>query len=245
LISVLVQRTAGYAQKINQLNLALERRVQHKERELSAAFDRLREAQRRQVLEAERQRLTRDMHDGLGSQLVQTLNVVRTAKTLDATTVGAMLHHALEELRMTLDSLEPLDGDLPAILGTLRRRIAPALQAAGIELEWAVEEVPQIDGLDARGVMHLFRCLQEIFTNIIRHAGARHVTVRTWVEDGRAMLSVVDDGRGLGLGFREGGRGISNIRMRAEAIGARVRFQDNQPGTRVEFCFSAAVDPSA
>jgi len=240
LASVMVQRMGSYVLQIHQLNQELEHRVRDKEAELRAAFDRLREAERRQVLEDERRRLTRDMHDGLGSQLVQTLNLVRSNGPVDARVVTAMLHHALEELRMTLDSLEPLEGDLPAILGTLRRRIGPALDAAGVELDWQVEEVPPIEGLESRGVMQLFRCLQEVFANIVQHARARRVEVRTWHESGHVLLSVADDGVGLGAGFRDGGRGVSNIRVRAAAIGATVRFHDGLPGTRVEFRFRAA-----
>lgn len=242
---VLVQRTSSYLSQIGQLNHNLELRVQEKERELRAAFDQLRDAERRQVLEGERQRLTRDMHDGLGSQLVQTLNVVRTEGRADPIVVAGMLNHALEELRMTLDSLEPMEGDLPIILGTLRRRISPALEAAGIELDWQVEEVPPItvngQDMESRGVMHMFRCLQEVFANILKHAGATRVTVRTWEEEGRAMLSVTDNGRGVGEAFREGGRGLNNIRLRAAEIGATVRFEDAAPGTRVQFRFASSL----
>jgi signal transduction histidine kinase len=240
---VLVQRTSNYLVQIGQLNHNLELRVNEKESELRAAFDQLRNAERRQVLEDERKRLTRDMHDGLGSQLVHTLNVVRTSDKPNPAVVAGMLNHALEELRMTLDSLEPLEGDLPTILGTLRRRISPALEAAGIELEWQVEEVPAItvhgQDMESRGVMHLFRCLQEVFANILKHAEASRVIVRTWEEEGRAMLSVSDNGKGAGDGFREGGRGLGNIRLRAAEIGATVRFDDTRPGTCVLFRFAS------
>jgi signal transduction histidine kinase len=241
---VMVQRTSVYLQQIGRLNRDLERRVQDRERELRSAFDQLREAERRQVLEQERQRLTRDMHDGLGSQLVQALNLVRGNEPAQPSTVEAMLSHALEELRMTLDSLEPLEGDLPAILGTLRRRIAPALEAAGIELVWEVQEVPAIavhgQSMDSRGVMHLFRCLQEIFANIVKHARASQVTVRTWLEEGRIVLSVADNGRGLGADSAQagGGRGLANIRLRATELGARVSFDDASPGTVVRLSFA-------
>ncbi|MGH6626282.1 MAG: ATP-binding protein [Burkholderiaceae bacterium] len=242
LASVLVQRTADYVQQVSQLNEALELRVKEKESELHAAFERLRAAERRQVLEDERRRLTRDMHDGLGSQLVQALNVVRASDRAEPAVVSAMLNHALQELRMTLDSLEPLEGDLPAILGMLRRRITPALDAAGIELDWQVKEVPAIavkgEAMESRGVMHLFRCLQEVFANIIKHSQASRVTVRTWVDGEHAMLGVTDNGRGLGEGFRQGGRGLSHIRLRAAEIGALVLFEDLQPGTRVQFRFA-------
>lgn len=254
---ILVQRTTVYLQQIGQLNHSLEQRVAQKETQLLAAFDQLRESERREVLQAERQRLTRDMHDGLGSQLVQTLNLVRSQTVPDSQAITGMLHHALQELRMTLDSLEPMEGDLPAILGTLRRRIGPALEAAGIELDWQVQEVPPIAvhglPLESLGVMHLFRFLQEVFANIIKHAGASRVEVRTWATEpnGRVVLSVSDNGRGIGTGQREGGRGMDNLRTRAHALGAQLRIAPAVatssppalPGTCIELEFMVLGAP--
>ena len=245
---VLVRRTAQAMEQVAQLNTELARKVSEREAELHAVFDRLRVVENQRVLEAERRRLTRDMHDGLGSQLVQTLNLVHSSGAkVDSASVANMLNHALEELRMTLDSLEPMDGDLPTILGTLRQRISPTLQAARIDLDWQVEAVSAVPGLEVRGVMHLFRCLQEVFANVVQHAQATRVTVRTWERGGRIFLSATDNGVGLGepleSGFREGGRGISNIRMRASEIGAEVRFSCAHPGTCVTFSFAA--DPGA
>jgi signal transduction histidine kinase len=182
------------------------------------------------------------MHDGLGSQLVQALNVVRGGgDRVESAAVASMLNHALEDLRMTLDSLEPMEGDLTTILGTLRQRIAPALHAAQVELDWQVQEVPTIPGLEARGVLHVFRCLQEVFANVLKHARARRVTVITRDLGDSVELSVRDDGVGLGqLGGPHtsgGGRGIGNIRLRAAELGVSVSFEQVQPGTRVRFLF--------
>jgi signal transduction histidine kinase len=226
---VMVQRTSAYMQTMGDQKQELEARVAQKEAELRQAFESLREAEKRQVLETERERLTRDMHDGLGSQLVQTLNLVRAQQSNDPKQLEAMLGHALEELRMTLDSLEPMEGDLPAILGTLRQRISPTLEAAGIELDWQVEEVPAVavngQPMEPRAVMQLFRALQEIFANIVKHSKASRVTVRTWAEDQHVCLSVADNGVGLGSGSREGGRGMDNLRGRAAALGAQLTLQ--------------------
>ncbi|WP_439113362.1 sensor histidine kinase [Hydrogenophaga sp.] len=246
--SVLLQRTALSMENVGRQNAELARQVGEREQEFHAVYERLRLVENQRVLEAERRRLTRDMHDGLGSQLVQTLNLVRSSSgSIDSASVAAMLNHALEELRMTLDSLEPMDGDLPTILGTLRQRIGPALQAAQIELVWQVEEVPAVPGLEARGVMHLFRCLQEVFANVVKHAHASRVTVRTWAASGRVHLSVTDNGVGLGdtpdLAFSSGGRGISNVRLRAAEIGAEVVFSVTWPGTCVAFSFVAGPAP--
>jgi signal transduction histidine kinase len=239
---VLLRRTAQSMEEVGRLNADLARKVGEREAELHSVFDRLRVAENQRVLEAERRRLTRDMHDGLGSQLVQTLNLVHSSgERVSSAAVAPMLNHALEDLRMTLDSLEPMEGDLTTILGTLRQRITPTLRAANIDLVWEVLEVPTLPGLEARGVLHLFRCLQEVFANVVKHAQASQVTVRTREMDGRVELSVCDNGIGLGLtpdqAFRDGGRGIGNIRLRAAEIGANVRFSDARPGACVSFSF--------
>jgi signal transduction histidine kinase len=247
---VLVRRTAVALEQVARHNTELARKVREREEELHAVFDRLQSVESQRVLEAERRRLTRDMHDGLGSQLVQTLNMVRSSgQRIESAAVASMLHHALEELRLTLDSLEPMDGDLPTILGTLRQRVGPALQAAGIELAWQVEEVPAVPGLEARGVIHLFRCLQEVFANVVKHAQATRVTVRTWEEGGRIGLSVADNGVGLGTVpddlVQDRGRGIGNIRLRAAEIGATVRFSSAHPGTCVSFVFDRHTEAAS
>ena len=238
---VLVRRVSAAMDQVRLLNAELSRKVGEREGELQRLFERLRLVEGQRVLEAERRRLTRDMHDGLGSQLVQALNVVRgSGPQVDTSAMAAMLNHALEDLRMTLDSLEPMDGDLPTILGTLRQRIAPAMQAAGVELVWQVQEVPPIPGLEARGVLHVFRCLQEVFANVLKHAKAQRVTVSTRDLGGQVELCVSDDGVGLQKPVVEpvgGGRGMGNIRLRVAELGAHVLFEDARPGTCVRFVF--------
>ncbi len=244
---VLVRRVSAALERFKGLNENLSRKVGEREEELQRLFERLRLVENQRVLETERRRLTRDMHDGLGSQLVQALNVVRSGgQGVDSQVVASMLGHALEDLRMTLDSLEPMEGDLATILGTLRQRLAPALQAAGVELSWQVQEVQPIPGLEARGVLHVFRCLQEVFANILKHAQARRVTVSTRDLGRQVELCVRDDGVGLGnvagLANLGTGRGLGNIRLRATELGVAVSFEDARPGTCVRFLFP--VHPS-
>ncbi|TSE26641.1 sensor histidine kinase [Tepidimonas aquatica] len=237
---VLVERAAAWAQTVHRLNATLAQRIAQRERELNEAFAQLQAAERQRVIEEERRRLMRDMHDGLGSQLVQTLNLVRNPNAqLDRDALATMLRQALDELRLTLDSFEPMDGDLPAILGTLRRRLGPALESVGLELRWEVQDVPPLAMLDSRGVLHLFRCLQEIFANVVKHARARRITVSTWVREDHVILAIEDDGVGLPPVEQRPaeGRGLRNVLARAARLGAMVRFYDAHPGTGIEFAF--------
>jgi signal transduction histidine kinase len=243
---VLLQRATAAHREVKRLNESLSSTVAQRETELRATFNRLQEVLKRQVIEDERRRLMRDMHDGVGSQLVQTLNLVRMQREqLDPARLEVMIHHALEELRMTLDSLEPMEGDLSAVLGTLRRRIGPALQAAGVELCWQVTEVPHVQQLDSQGVLHLFRCLQEVFANVVKHAQASQIVVRTWHEPDRVCLDVRDNGKGLSSQalLKGHGRGLYNLQVRADLMAVRIRFYDAQPGTGIEFCFPLLLDP--
>jgi signal transduction histidine kinase len=242
---VLVRRTGALIGESVRLNAELSTRVEERGQELRMVFDRLRRVEAQRVLDEERQRLMRDMHDGLGSHLVQTLNMVHHfGDGVSSIAVANMLTHALEELRLTLSSLEPMDGDLATALGVLRARVAPALEVAGIELVWAVSDVPKVPALEAGSVMHLFRCLQEVFANVVKHAQASRVTVRTWDEGGRVMLSVADDG--VGMGFADSaptgcapsqGRGMGNLQARAQAIGAELHVASSNQGTVVSLVF--------
>jgi len=244
---VLVQRATSSTREVHRLNATLSEIVATREAELRQAFDQLRQSEQQRAIEGERRRLMRDMHDGLGSQLVQTLNLVRSTQVpLNIDHVESMIRHALEELRITLDSLEPMEGDLPTILGTFRQRVGPALHAAGVELVWDVEEVPPLRTLDAQGVMHLFRCIQEVFANIVKHAQATRVVVRTFNTSADVILFVEDNGIGLSSPdpARHPGRGLDNLRVRAAKIGATVTFFRMNPGTGVEFRFPIAMQPA-
>jgi signal transduction histidine kinase len=243
---VLVQRASEAAQEVHRLNQTLAQKVADRESELRQAFEQLRLSEQQRAIEGERRRLVRDMHDGLGSQLVQTLNTVRSLQAgVDQGAIAAMIQNALEELRMTLDSLEPMEGDLTTILGTFRQRIAPALTSAGIELIWHIEEVPALQRLDAQGVMHLFRCMQEVFANILKHSRASRVIVRTSSSPEAIFLFVEDNGVGLDEQMPDfcPGRGLGNLRVRAQSIGANIRFFNTFPGTGVEFRFPIHTEP--
>jgi signal transduction histidine kinase len=91
--------------------------------------------------------------------------------------------------------------------------------------------------------MHLFRCLQEVIANVVKHAQARRVAVRTWHEAGQVGLSVTDDGVGLGRLDPElgpPGRGMAHMRLRAREMGAELRLEAAHPGTRVSLLWPVA-----
>lgn len=128
------------------MNQTLADRIAERERQLALSFEQTREAWQQTAALSERQRLMRDMHDGLGSRLSGALSVLRGNQPSYAVAIE-YLSEALEELKFTVDSLEDYVGDLGVVLGNLRYRLQDRLKAAGVGLIWQVQPLPALEGL--------------------------------------------------------------------------------------------------
>lgn len=231
---LMYRRYVGAIADVEQSNALLEQRLQTREAELANSYERLREAEQRQTLSQERQRLTQDMHDGLGSSLVSALRVVEGGRISEAD-VAEVLKGCIDDLKLTIDSMEPVEADLLLLLATLRFRLGPRLQGAGIALRWEVKDVPALDWLDPRNALHILRILQEAFANILKHTGAGEIRVGTGLENDGVTVTVTDNGQGFSLesALKKGGKGLQNQLRRAQSIGGEVRWHSNGTGTRM------------
>lgn len=233
--AVIWRRYVEALRGVEQANEHLEQRLAQREQELQASFAQLREVQHRQVLDNERQRLMREMHDGLGATLMSSLVAVQGGQ-MGAAAVEAMLRESVDELKIAIDSLDPAGNDVLVLLGTLRYRLAPRLEAAGLTLHWQVNDLPALPWLTPADALHVLRIVQEVLTNIIKHAAATEVTVHTEAAATAAVLHIHDNGRGLAAGSARpaGGRGLQNMRHRAAQLGATLHIESPAgAGTRV------------
>ncbi|WP_366143479.1 ATP-binding protein [Rhodoferax sp.] len=203
--------------------------------ELADSHRRLREIEQRQMLAQERQRLMQDMHDGLGSSLVSALRVVEHGQ-MGEFEVAQVLKGCIDDLKLAIDSLEPVEADLLLLLATLRFRLGPRLESTGIALRWEVTSVPSLEWLNPKIALHILRILQEAFTNIIKHTQATEIRVTTPVDGSHVVVCIVDNGAGFSVAdaLRNGGKGLSNQQRRAQAIGAEVGWESSHAGS----CFS-------
>ena len=225
---ILVDRFVKALNESEALNTELEKRVAQKHAELQENYRRMQEMERQQAIVEERQRIMSDMHDGIGAHLISTLSQVEHGK-LSPEEVAAALRECIEDLRLTIDSLEPTDDDLLAVLGNLRYRLEPRLKKCGIELDWQVQDVPKLACLDPKNVLHILRILQEGFTNILKHADADRVSVETGVDHGNVFVRVKDNGHGFASDHT--GHGLASMKHRAQTIGGQLDIQPSPAGT--------------
>jgi signal transduction histidine kinase len=172
------------------------------------------------------------MHDGLDSSLVSALRVVESGHMTDAE-LGDVLKGCIDDLKLTLDSMESVEADL-LLLATLRFRLRPRSSAAGINSKWEVTDVPKLDWLDPRNALHVLRIFQDAFANVLKHTQATDIRVSSGTESDGVQVSITDNGLGfdvdkmLGEG---GGRGLPNQQCRAEAIEGLVSWASGPDGT--------------
>lgn len=215
------------------LNANLAQRVAEREQQLHQAFGDLQKQQQEQAVLTERQRIMREIHDGVGSQLVGLLSMVGQRNT-DPQVLEEHVKQALDEMRMAVDSLQPVHGDLVAVLATLRYRLQPRLAAAGVQVRWDVSQLPTLPQLSPQSVLQVQRILLEGFTNVLKHARATEVAVQAQLvdaEEGAAIeLSLTDNGVGLPEQREGAGHGVANMQSRAASIGAVLRVEPGVEG---------------
>jgi signal transduction histidine kinase len=127
--------------------------------------------------------------------------------------------------------MEPVESDLLVVLGNLRYRLEPRLTAAGIGLEWAVQDLPQLSYLDHENVRSILHIVQEALTNTLKHAKATRITISTGVDfpTQRVLVRITDDGQGRSADARAG-RGLGNMRSRAAKLGGEILVIDLKGG---------------
>lgn len=240
--SILLLRFVDGMREVELLNRGLEERVREKTAEIEAGYRRLGELEASRARSEERARILREVHDGVGGQLVATLAMLESGSA-DAATVQSTVRDALDEMRLTVDTFgSGTSRDAVTALAMLRQRLQPRLESAGLRLVWRVAEDVPFPQLGSELTLDLLRIVQEALTNVLKHACARSVEVAV-ARDGRAsglVVAIRDDGRGIQPGSSDG-HGLANMRKRARRLGATLDVASSPAGTAVTIVLPATA----
>jgi signal transduction histidine kinase len=236
----ILERVRANMHAREQNRLELERRVAEKTREIEASHEQLRQAQREQALAEERRRIMADMHDGLGAKLVALLSIAQSGKAQHGE-ISEGIASALDELRLAVDSVQPVEGDVGVVLGNVRHRMRSVFERAGIRLAWNVSALPRMESLTPERILAIQRIFLEVFSNAIRHSGARKVSVFTMRVPGAVRIVIEDDGRGFDPAESHAGTGLRNLQARATQAGGTLAVE-SQPGKGTRVTLSLPVE---
>ena len=191
---------------------------------------------------AERDRLRRDLHDGLGpslSGIALGLEAAGTALARDPAAVPELLERtrleadgAVREIRRVLEGLRPAALDRHGLVGAVRDAADKlGMGATGTpNFELRVDTLPP---LSSEVEESAFRIVAEAMTNVARHSGADHCRVQINQTDGDLNIEVTDDGHGFAC-VGSTGHGLDSMRRRACDIDGRFSVAPIEPhGTAV------------
>lgn len=235
-----IAREASEARRtVLQSNEILSAKLVEQNAELARSYDAQKQMLQRQVILEERQRIVRDMHDGIGGQLLGLMMQVRGGG-VEPKQVEEGLQSSIADLRLIVDSMDTADEGLAETLRSFEHRVRAQVEATGMRLvvhHGLDEEEP---GPGPRPTLQILRILQEAVTNAMRHSGGHEIRLDSRKDkDGVIHIRISDDGKGLPDAIK-GGRGLTSMRSRAEAIGGRLTFDSSARGTVAALTFAVS-----
>lgn len=195
--------------------------------------------QQKNALEEERVRIARDLHDELGANLARIGLLTGLAEQAigDDQKTRQQLERILGATRglgRQLDSIvwavDPANDTLESLARYLHGHAEDYLSMAGIRFRFVGMDLPDIP-LSSSLRHHLLMITKEVLHNVVKHSGARTVSLHLRHVEGTLFLEIEDDGKGIGApeGHRHG-NGLNNIRKRALASGGTCDFLPGSSG---------------
>lgn len=222
IVTVFVARNVRLFRSMEQFNALLSGQLIQRTAELEHAHAREKALVRVQAHQQERQRIMRDMHDGLGSQLMSMLLAARRGMAQPAV-VAEGLQTVIDEMRLLIDSMDSVGESLGAAFAVFRERVRPRVEGAGMKFAWRDETDCQLPNYGPRDVLQVFRIMQEAVINALKHSNGSNLTVSLLPSSDPAFalrLEIADDGNGMGKANPRG-KGLESMAARAASIGGR------------------------
>lgn len=226
LLLIVLQRFRAASAEARGWVATLAERVAEREQELQSTYGKLEKIAREQARTHERERILRDMHDGVGSHISAAIRQLQSGQASDADVLRT-LRDSLDQLKLSIDSIHLPPGDVGALLAGMRYRMTPRFAASGIALEWAVDDLVPVAGLDGQAMRQVQLLLFEAISNVLQHAGASVLRLEAEMHGEVLRLRVIDNGRGFDVSQVPRALG-----ERAAALGVRLLLE-SRPGRTV------------
>lgn len=226
--------TSAFNQMAGQLHQQQQQLSQEKKKRLRSIID---------GQEKERQRLSRDLHDGLGQSLVaiklQLENYCESASSGDNEKMEKIKNYfeqTIEDIRRMSNDLAPSVLDEFGLTTALKNLSRNLSQSAGIPIQFKTSGTSL--QMPNKTRIYIYRICQEALTNAVKHAGATLIEVKLDFEDQTIKLEIKDNGKGFDTESTDhaGGNGLNNLQERAQILNGFIQIiAAPGHGTRIRF----------
>lgn len=209
----------------------------------------LHELEHEKMLAAERNRISRDLHDDIGSAITKIsliselipLQQKGQEKVLeDVKAISATAREVSQSMSEIVWALHTQHDTLESLLSYLREQIREFLQPVGINYELCFPDEPPVVKISGEQRRNILLVTKEALHNAVKYADASLIKISCTYEGKRLTFEVADNGKGFDvLHAKEHGNGLKNMRRRMENVGGR--FDVQQPGTGTRVVYSIAV----
>jgi signal transduction histidine kinase len=222
--------------------------LHRKTRELEAVNNEVRRLSGRilQVQDEERRRIAREIHDGLGQDLMAAKMIAETVEGSEIRGhLGRCIDNAIKQVRSISFLLHPPLLDECGVGMALQILVDGLTKRSGMEISLQIEPA-KFPRLAQELETALYRIAQEALTNVFRHSVGQHAWVNLSLRNAHLAIEVRDDGKGVPehiAPFRPGttGVGLAGMAQRCKEFGGEFRMRNGHPGTIVEVTIPIAA----
>jgi ligand-binding sensor domain-containing protein/signal transduction histidine kinase len=204
------------------------------------------------ALERERTRISRDMHDEVGSSLseIAILSELAKKKPEEAAhhiqEISERAAEVIDSVSEIVWAMNPQNDKLDNLIAHTRRYAVKYLGLANISCKFTTPyEIPS-SSISAELRRNIFLVVKELLHNVVKHSCASEVMFEVSLLDHNLEIKIADNGKGFSLEQSTGlGNGLINMRKRIEDIGGTFNMESTQDkGTQIEFSVIMYLQPS-
>lgn len=209
------------------------------------------EETKEEIVEHERSRIARELHDSVSQQLFASMMMLSAITEgfppSDNPKLASQLHkvesvisNAQTEMRALLLHLRPVDLQGKSLKQGIQNLLLELQAKISLELTWDLDDPKLETGIED----HLFRIIQEAVSNTMRHARANKLDVYLRASKDMVNIRIVDDGKGFdpAQAQQTGSYGLTNIQERVKGMGGSVTIISS-PGQGTVINITVPVKP--
>lgn len=186
----------------------------------------------------EKLRISRELHDNIGSQLTFMISSVdnlvyveqESSKKERLNYISDFGRQTMSELRNTIWAMKHEGGDLLGLLVKLNEIKAAVSPVLNVNITHDIEEEIELPALP---LLNLFRIIQEFIQNTLKYAQASEVDIHFYKNSSELVLHLKDNGKGFDSTTCDLGNGLRNMHTRAEQCNGRFHLSSSSDGTCV------------